>query len=140
MIISRLENIGTDNLSQNYRTANGVGLCYFDPTEEVLREFEGNSVLPIYPGEVSKRQFYIVKDGHNLVLNTLTFKASVDDTSYEVKTALDYNADFDAITNGNTVIIFFSQYPTGIIPITVYIKNINDTTEELDLNIELEVA
>ena len=140
MIISRLENIGTDNLSQNYRTANGVGLCYYDPTEEVLREFEGNSVLPIYPGEVSKRQFYIVKDGHNLVLNTLTFKASVDDTSYEVKTALDYNADFDAITNGNTVIIFFSQYPTGIIPITVYIKNINDTTEELDLNIELEVA
>ncbi len=140
MIISRLENIGTDNLSQNYRTANGVGLCYFDPTEEVLREFEGNSVLPIYPGEVSKRQFYIVKDGHNLVLNTLTFKASVDDTSYEVKTALDYNADFDVITNGNTVIIFFSQYPTGIIPITVYIKNINDTTEELDLNIELEVA
>lgn len=140
MIISRLENIGTDNLSQNYRTANGVGLCYFDPTEEVLREFEGNSVLPIYPGEVSKRQFYIVKDGHNLVLNTLTFKASVDDTSYEVKTALDYNADFDAITNGNTVIIFFSQYPTGIIPITVYLKNINDTTEELDLNIELEVA
>ena len=140
MIISRLENIGTDNLSQNYRTANGVGLCYFDPTEEVLREFEGKSVLPIYPGEVSKRQFYIVKDGHNLVLNTLTFKASVDDTSYEVKTALDYNADFDAITNGNTVIIFFSQYPTGIIPITVYIKNINDTTEELDLNIELEVA
>ena len=140
MIISRLENIGTDNLSQNYRTANGVGLCYLDPTEEVLREFEGKSVLPIYPGEVSKRQFYIVKDGHNLVLNTLTFKASVDDTSYEVKTALDYNADFDAITNGNTVIIFFSQYPTGIIPITVYIKNINDTTEELDLNIELEVA
>ena len=58
----------------------------------------------------------------------------------EVKAALDYNADFDAITNGNTVIIFFSQYPTGIIPITVYIKNINDTTEELDLNIELEVA
>ena len=140
MIISRLENIGTDNLSQNYRTANGVGLCYFDPTEEVLREFEGDAVLPIYPGEVSKRRFYVVKDGHNLVLNTLTFKASVDDTSYEVKTALDYNADFDAITNGNTVIIFFSQYPTGIIPITVYIKNINDTTEELDLNIELEVA
>ena len=140
MIISRLENIGTDNLSQNYRTANGVGLCYFDPTEEGLREFEGDAVLPIYPGEVSKRQFYVVKDGHNLVLNTLTFKASVDDTSYEVKTALDYNADFDAITNGNTVIIFFSQYPTGIIPITVYIKNINDTTEELDLNIELEVA
>lgn len=41
MIISRLENIGTDNLSQNYRTANGVGLCYFDPTEEVLRELYG---------------------------------------------------------------------------------------------------
>lgn len=140
MIISQLDNVGTSNLSQTNKTVNGVGLCYFDPSNEVLKEFDGSAILPIYPGEVSKRQFYIVKDNHNLVLNTLTFKASVDDSSYEVKTALDYNTDFDTVVDGNTVIIFFSQYPTGIIPITVYIRNINDITEELDLNIEIEVV
>lgn len=140
MIISRLENIGTNNLSQDYKTVNGVGLCYFDPLEEVLKEFEGDVTLPIYPGESSKRQFYIVRDGLNLIVNTVTFKATVDDTSYEVKTSLDHNADFESVANGNTVLVFFSQYPTGIIPITVYIKNIKDTIEDLDLNIELEVA
>lgn len=140
MITSRIDGIGTEHLNQAYKTINGVGLCYFDPTLEILKEFTNDIILPVYPGEESKRQFYIVKDDANLVLNTLSFKAFINSANYSVKTSLNYTADFPNITNNNTVLVFFSQYPSGIIPITLYIKNLADTVEDFDLNLEIEVV
>ena len=138
MVLSKIESIDTNNLNSSYKTINGIGLCYFDPEDEILKEFNPTAILPIYPGETSKRQFYIVIDDTTLLLNTITFTASLEDSEYSVKSSLNYYDDFENIVNNNSVIAFFSQYPTGIIPITVYIKNEKDTLDDIVLDIELE--
>ena len=138
MVLSKIESIDASNLDSNYKTINGIGLCYFDPEDEILKEFNPTAILPIYPGETSKRQFYIVIDDTSLLLNTITFTASLEDSEYSVKSSLNYNDNFDDIINNNSVVAFFSQYATGIIPITVYIKNEKDTLEDVVLDIELE--
>lgn len=140
MNVLRIDEISPVYLSTSFKTSNGVGLCYFDPSDELLKEFTSDVVLPIYPGEESKRQFYIVKDDTSLIFSTLTFKASVENPAYVVKTSLDYNADFSSLPDNNSIIAFFSQYPHGIIPLTVFIKNVSDTIEDLDLDIELEIV
>lgn len=138
MVLSKIESIDANNLSSNFKTVNGIGLCYFDPEDEILKEFNPTAILPIYPGEFSKRQFYIVIDDTSLLLNTITFTASLEDSEYSVKSSLDYNDNFEDIVNNNSVIVFVSQYPSGIMPITVYIKNDKDTLEDVILDIELE--
>ena len=138
MVLSRIENIDSNNLSSNFKTVNGIGLCYFDPEDEILKEFNPTAILPIYPGEFSKRQFYIVIDDTGLLLNTVTFTATLTDTEYSVKSSLNFDDNFGEIVDNNSVVIFVSQYPTGIIPVTVYIHNRKDTVEDVVLEIELE--
>lgn len=138
MVLSKIEGIDTQNLSESFKTINGVGLCYFDPQDEVLKEFNPTAMLPIYPSEVSKRQFYIVIDDPTLLLNTITFTASLEDSEYTVKSSLNYEDDFTSIEKNNSVVAFYSQYVSGIIPITVYIKNDKDTLDDIVLDIELE--
>lgn len=139
MSVTRLQNIGSTNLSDDYKTSNGIGLCYFDPVDELLKEFTSDVSLPIYPGEKTKRQFYIVKDNSALVLNVVTFKATIEDSEYIVKASLDYFEDFTNVESNNSVVAFFSQYPTNIIPVTVYIVNTKDTVEDVVLDISLEI-
>lgn len=138
MILSRIEDIDARNLSDSYKTVHGIGLCYFDPKDEVLKEFNPTAAIPIYPSEVSKRQFYIVIDNTSLLLSTITLTASITDAAYTVKTSLNYEEDFDTVTANNSIVAFYSQYPSGIIPVTVYIQNNKDTLENVELELDLE--
>ena len=138
MISSNIDKIGPKNLNNNFKTVNGIGFCYFDPVDEVLKEFNSTAVLPVYPGEISKRQFYIVIDNMTLTFNTIEFKAESSSSKYIVKSSLDYNFDEVLVDPDNVVVAFYSQYPTGIIPVTIFIKNEADTVEDVDLKIELE--
>lgn len=140
MITTRIESISTTNLSDTYRTSNGIGLCYFDPRDELLKEFHPSVSLPIYPGESTKRQFYIVKDDVSLLLNVVTFRASIEDSEYKVKSSLNFYDSFETIEENNSVVAFFSQYPSSIIPITVYVENTKDTVEDVNLDIHLEIV
>lgn len=140
MITTRIESVSTTNLSDTYRTSNGIGLCYFDPRDELLKEFHPSVSLPIYPGESTKRQFYIVKDDVSLLLNVVTFRASVEDADYKIKSSLNFYEDFNEVEENNSVVAFFSQYVSNIIPITVYIENAKDTVEDVTLEIDLEIV
>lgn len=139
MITSQVENISTKHLKQVYKTINGVGLCYLDPSEEVLKEFSEDVFIPIYPGEESRRQFYIVKDDTTLQVNTLALKVTSEDPAYIVKTSLEYDKDLTEVPVGNTLVVFFSQYPSGIIPVTIYTKNTENVYDDILLTVEMEV-
>lgn len=140
MVFTELQDIGSQNLSESFKTINGIGFCYFDPEDELLKEFNPTASLPIYPGEESKRQFYIVSDTMSIIYNTITVTARVQDVSYTIKTSLNYNEDFDNVPSNNSITIFASQYVNGIIPVTLYIKNGKDTIEDVVMDIELDIV
>lgn len=136
--IQELGNINESNISTTGRTINGIGLCYFDPKEEVLKEFTSDITIPVFPMEESTRQFYIVKDDPNLKINTITFKAFGNSSNYEIKSSLNVSEDYASINVNNELLIFLSNY-NNLIPINIYIRNTRYTVEDLMLNISMDV-
>lgn len=136
--VEELGNISDANINTEAKTRNGIGLCYFEPDTELLKEFTSNITIPVFPMEESVRQFYIVRDDPTLKINTILFKAFSDSTDYEVKSALDNNSNYTDLFTNNEVLIFPSNY-TNIIPINIYIKNIRYTATDLILNISMDI-
>lgn len=130
--------VDLDNVSDSFKTRNGVGICYFDVEDEILKEFNSNTKIPVYPSEKSTRRFYVVKDDISLLPNTVLIKVTSSSPDYIVKVNTDEN-NFDEIEDGNIVIDFFSKYPNGIIPFTLYIENKTTTINDVPILFELEV-
>lgn len=139
MIVTTIDSVTTKHLRQDYKTINGVGLCYLDPSDEILKEFSDDLSIPIYPNEETVRQFYIVKDNPSLYYNTVSFKITSGVENYTVKCSLNKEQVFETIPENNSVVAFFSANPTGIIPVYVYTKNTKDTYEDIKLEIELDL-
>lgn len=139
MNIVEIDNISSKNLSEDYRTNYGIGLCYFDIEDELLKEFSDSITIPIYPREKIKRQFYIVKDNPSLMHNSICIVARSNDSRYVIKSTLDRNSSLDQVPDQNTTIAYFSNYSSNIIPITIEITNTDDIIDDVDLQIELEV-
>ena len=43
MNITEIETIGLENVSDSYKTRKGIGLCFFDPSDEMLKEFDSTT-------------------------------------------------------------------------------------------------
>lgn len=140
MSISEINEIGLSNLSLDYKTENGIGLCYFDPLDETLKEFNSDVKIPVYPKEKAVRKFYIVKDDMTLIPNVVVFRASSSSSDYIVKSFLGNSEfSFETIEKDNPCLDFFSNYPTGIIPVSIYIESTTVSLSSVVLEIELEV-
>lgn len=131
------QDIGLESISPNYKTKRGIGICYYDPVEESLIEFNPTTKIPVYPMEEGFRRFYIVKDDTSLNFNIVTIKASTTSSDYIVKTISDNTINIEEIESNNLLIDFFSSHPNGIIPFYFYIKS--NTTSYLDANIDIEL-
>lgn len=138
MNITEIEEVGLDNISNNHRTKNGIGICFFDPYDETLKEFDHTTRIPVYPLEKSLRKFYIVKDDFTITPNIVMVKVKANSDDYIVKSATDGVLDFDEIPRDNIVIDFFSKYPNGIIPFTLSIESLSTSLEEVSITIDLE--
>lgn len=140
MIITETPDVGLEHISDSYRTKNGVGICFFDPLEEVLLEFNETTRIPVYPTETCFRRFYIVKDNFESNFNVVSLRAYSNSSDYKVKTVPDNTEDISQIPDGNTMMEFFSNYPSGIIPFYFYIESTTTSYLEADLVIEMEVS
>lgn len=139
MNVSDIEEVGLDNISDTYKTKNGIGLCFFDPFGETLKEFDATTKIPVYPMEKVVRRFYVVKDDYSILYNTITLKVTSNSNNYLIKASTIDNVDFTLIPSNNTLIDFFSKYPTGIIPLNLYIESLSTNLEEVSLSIDIEV-
>ena len=139
MKVTETPDVGLEHISNSYKTKNGVGICFFDPLEEVLLEFNENTRIPVYPTETCFRRFYIDKDDYGTNFNTVSLKAYTESSDYKVKTVPDKVDNVEQIPDGNVMIEFFSNYPSGIIPFYLYIESTTTSYLEAELIIELEV-
>lgn len=140
MKVTETPGVGLEHISDSYKTKNGVGICFFDPLTEVLLEFNETTRIPVYPTEACFRRFYIVKDSFDSNYNVVSLKAYSVSSDYKIKTVPDKVEDISQIPDGNVMIEFFSNYPTGIIPFYLYIESTTTSYLEADLILELEVS
>ena len=136
----KTKEVGLDALSSSYKTQCGIGICFYDPVEEVLKEFNSNTKIPIYPMEEGYRRFYIVKDNITLPYNTISLRASTTSSDYTIKTVTDQNTDISQTPDNNVLIDFFSNHPNGIVPFYFYIKSNTTSYLDVEINIDLEVT
>ena len=140
MKVTETPGVGLEHISDSYKTKNGVGICFFDPLTEVLLEFNETTRIPVYPTEACFRRFYIVKDSFDSNYNVVSLKAYSVSSDYKIKTVPDKVEDISQIPDGNVMIEFFSNYPTGIIPFYLHIESTTTSYLEADLILELEVS
>lgn len=139
MNITQVTEVSLDNISSNHKTRNGIGLCFFDPLDETLKEFNPTTRIPIYPEEKSERKFFLLKDDITLNPNIAILKVSNTSPYYTVKIATDQVLDFSNIPENNVVIDFFSKYPNGIMPVTIQIESLTTSLEYTTLEIDIEI-
>lgn len=141
MVINTIydQDVGVEHISTSSKTRYGVGICYFDPATEILKEFNTTTKIPVYPGEKSSRRFYIVKDDVNINPSNVLLKVRNTSSSYEVKISTEADVDINTLPENNVVLEFFSKYPNGIIPFSLHIMNKSTTLEEVSIIFDMEV-
>lgn len=130
-----------------YNLEDDIGVCYFDPEIEQLREFHPGLSFIVNPFETSVRRFYIVKPstqvkGVSVMYTNISFKSVSEDIVFKVRLAnerISSVEDFYDVTPENKLNIFFNTYPSGIIPIDVYIESKTNSNIITDVSIDLEV-
>lgn len=139
-----IETIDKNNISKNM--SESVGLCYFDPETEELKEFSPEETINLTPFEHSVRRFYFVKTAE-LINNVrpiyvkLTAISNILDIEVKLNVGnerLTSKYDFYDTEINNTVICFFQEYPSGIIPIDLYFKS--NTNRELQTDFMIKIS
>lgn len=146
MVITNIMNIIDDiNTSHVGVTAHGIGLCYFDPTQELLVEFSNNNIN-ITPFEKSVKRYYlVVTDFTNLPYRVnIQFTSNLDNliVKHKVKqnnTLLTNKYEYENILESNYSSIMLSQHPSGIVPIDVYFESISHVNYNGSLIVTLDV-
>jgi hypothetical protein len=143
MTILTLDNVGLSNINTSTPTTYGIGLCYFDPSSETLKEFSSSTSIPVLPYEESIRRFYILKDSGTIIGNTVSLTVTTQSSDYVVKNTIAGLLDddeFDTINPNNVSIAFLSEFSSGIIPVDIYIKSLTYSLTNVVLNIQLELT
>lgn len=143
MTILTLTDVGLSNINTTSPTTYGIGLCYFDPVSETLKEFSPTTSIPVLPYEESIRRFYILKDGSTVTGNTISLTVSTTSADYVVKNIIAGSLDddeFDSLPPNNISIAFLSEYSSGIIPVDIYIQSLTYSLTNVTLNVELELT
>lgn len=140
--------INNVNITVNSDTvSNSVGICYFDPIDEVLLELGAiNSVISVEAGAIVVKKYYIVTKTDKIdVMNIRISRDSNPDLEnlYEIKMltmdSMPTQTDFDKVSLFNTVRIISPQKET-FFPLWIMIKpkNIVNSLFSLELEIEYE--
>ena len=138
-----IETIDKSNISNSM--SNSVGLCYFDPETEELKEFSPDETINLTPFEHSVRRFYFVKTAEIInnnrpiyvklvaLSNNLDIDIKLNIGNERLTSKYDY---YDTEIN-NTVIAFFTEFPSGIIPIDIYFKSNTNREIQTDFSINI---
>lgn len=140
--------INNVNITVNSDTvSNSVGICYFDPIDEVLLELGAiNSVISVEAGAIVVKKYYIVTKTDKIdVMNIRISRDSNPDLEnlYEIKMltmdSMPTQTDFDKVSLFNTVRIISPQKET-LFPLWIMIKpkDIVNSLFSLELEIEYE--
>ena len=130
-----------------YNLVDGIGVCYFDPETEKLKEFHSGLSLVVGPFETTVRRFYVVKpsaliNGFTPMYSIISFRSISSDITFKIRLGTDRISnveDFYDIEPNNELNIFFNGYPSGIIPIDVCIASHTNNNVISDMDVTLEV-
>lgn len=137
-----------DSLSLSTNVSKGIGLCYFDPETEQLNEFGTQEYLYITPFEENVRRYYLVKNSDNID-NKRPIFASVsiisNNSDIDIKVSKGYErvtdkAEFYDVEINNELLIFFNEYPSGIIPLDIYMKSNSNRNVDSDFNVKIVIG
>ena len=122
---------------------NDIGLMYFDPTSQTLKEFDSSVVnIPLYPYDKTIKRFYlcgpILHDSRNLVIEVLTTDSELYNTKVLVgnnrPTKTDFNLASDSFSFNTSIL---GSVYTNVIPVDVYIESITSTEKTINLEINI---
>ena len=124
---------------------NAIGLCYFDTGTEQLTEFLNVESIYLTPFETSVRRFYLVKtstlmEGVKPSYANMSVKTSNPDIDIKISLGSDNITDpydFYDVPLNNNILILFSNYPSGIIPIDFYFKS--NTSRKVDITFDINI-
>lgn len=137
-----------DSLSLSTNVSKGIGLCYFDPETEQLNEFGTQEYLYITPFEENVRRYYLVKNSDNID-NKRPIFASVsiisNNSDIDIKVSKGYErvtdkAEFYDVEINNELLIFFNEYPSGIVPLDIYMKSNSNRNIDSDFNVKIAIG
>lgn len=137
-----------DSLSLSTNVSKGIGLCYFDPETEQLNEFGTQEYLYITPFEENVRRYYLVKNSDNID-NKRPIFASVsiisNNSDIDIKVSKGYErvtdkAEFYDVEINNELLIFFNEYPSGIVPLDIYMKSNSNRNIDSDFNVKIVIG
>lgn len=137
-----------DSLSLSTNVSKGIGLCYFDPETEQLNEFGTQEYLYITPFEENVRRYYLVKNSDNID-NKRPIFASVsiisNNSDIDIKVSKGYErvtdkAEFYDVEINNELLIFFNEYPSGIVPLDMYVKSNSNRNIDSDFNVKIVIG
>ena len=139
------EIINRDNIP--YGLNDDIGLCYFDPETEKLVEFHPNLNFVLGPFEKSVRRFYLIKPSqfvNGIKASYCKIKIFSDNSVIDFKIRLgseriSYIEDFEDISPSEPLTVFFSAYPSGIIPLDIYTESKTNSSRMLNIDVDLEV-
>lgn len=137
-----------DSLSLSTNVSKGIGLCYFDPETEQLNEFGTQEFLYITPFEENVRRYYLVKNSDSIDNKKPIFasiKITSDNSDIDMKVSKGYErvtdrAEFYDVEINNELLLFFNEYPSGIIPLDVYMKSNSNRNIDSDFNIKIVIG
>lgn len=136
-----------DKLDISTNVINGIGLCYFDPETEQLTEFGFREDLYITPFEESVKRYYLVKNS-DFIDNKKPIYASISLLSNNSEIEIKLNKGYERISDfaefydteiNNSIVIFFNEYSSGIIPLDFYFKSNSNAKVESDFTIKIKI-
>lgn len=141
-------NIKIDGNKAPGHLTDDIGLCFYEPRTEQLREFDNTVSIVLGPFERTVRRFYVVKPSGTIqgqTLSKLKVKIEASSSSIEQKVKvgqedLSIPSDFSEYQANNEIIILLSEYSTGIIPIDVLSHSLVPTNHTTSVSITLEVS
>lgn len=133
--------VAQDNMIEEGTIANSVGLCYYDPFEETIKEFDATSnIMAVNPYERILKKYYLVaNDALSIVTIGLVNTESV--ATYSAKVIISEikpNFElFDELTSFNTFKIANPQLG-HLIPVWILLESLLPITTQTNMSITLD--
>lgn len=138
-----IANAAQDSMIDNDTVINQIGLCYYDPIDESLKEVSSlaSHFMSVNPYEKILRKYYLVAtDTLSVAIIRLTDN-SVGPAKYSAKVIISelkpLISDFDTVTPFNMFKVANPQL-NHLIPVWILLESIEPITEITTMEIELQ--
>lgn len=139
--------------SDNSTVQNEVGICFFDPVDETLKEISelSDHILSVPPFKKALKKYYLILNPGSVAPTEIAVRPIFDDLPsgividptdfYSIKTIISVTepmiSQFDDLDNMNTASVLTSEIPAHT-PIWMLIESIQPLNLILDISIEVE--